>query len=125
MWNGLNKRRFPRANFPCLIRVRKKGSHRAFCTHTENIGVGGICVILEKDLGLFSPVELQIDLKDDLLQVECDGRIVWVVRRAEYEKRKPNHYDIGIEFVNLKEEDRMRIDTIVDKILKSGLGDDD
>lgn len=118
MWDGLNKRRFPRANFPCLIRVRKKGSRRAFSTHTENIGAGGICVILEKDLGLFSPVELEIGLRDNLPQLECGGSIVWVVQRAEYEKRKPNHYDTGIEFVNLKEEDRMRIDTIVDRILK-------
>lgn len=118
MWDGLNKRRFPRANFPCLIRVRKKGSQRAFSTHTENIGVGGICVILEKDLGLFSPVELQIDLKDDCLKVECDGRIVWVVRRAEYEERRPNHYDTGIEFIDLKDTDKARIDAIVSRILK-------
>lgn len=87
--------------------------------------MGGICVILEKDLGLFSPVELQIDLKDDCLKVECDGRIVWVVRRAEYEKRKLDHYDIGIEFINLKEEDRARIDTIVDRVLKEELENSD
>lgn len=125
MWDGLNKRRFPRANFPCLVKVHKKGSQQDFSTHTENIGAGGICVILEKDLGLFSPVELEIDLRDNLPQVECGGSIVWVVQRAEYEKRKPNHYDIGIEFVNLKEEDRMRIDTIVDKILKGVLRNSD
>jgi hypothetical protein len=98
--------------------VRKKGSPRAFSTHTENIGAGGICVILEKDLGLFSPVELEIDLKDDLPEVECDGTIVWVVRRAEYEKRKPNHYDTGIEFIDLKDTDKTRINAIVDRILK-------
>lgn len=97
--------------------MRKKGSHRSFSTYTENIGVGGICVILEKDLGLFSPVELQIDLKDNLPGVECDGTIVWVVRRAEHEKRRPNHYDIGIEFIDLKDKDKVRIDAVVDRIL--------
>lgn len=53
MWDGINRRRFPRVNYPCYIRLRKKGSTQEFLTQTENISCGGIAVVLEKNLGLF------------------------------------------------------------------------
>jgi hypothetical protein len=112
MWNGIEKRRFPRAEYPCRVRVRKpskKGVLRKkileeFVTHTENIGSGGICVILEKGLGLFTPVEVDIDLGNGKQWVTANGTIVWVVRRTNLPEKK--QFDTGIEFVNLKDPDR-------------------
>ena len=50
-WDGLDRRKFPRISYPCLVVVRKdEDDKEVFLTHTENLGVGGVCVILKKGL---------------------------------------------------------------------------
>ena len=118
MWEGANRRRFPRANYPCLIIIRRNSMQpQALLTHTENLGLGGVCVILKKDLGLFTPVEIELDLMDTQPHIKCNGKIVWVVKRKDTEEKKPLFFDIGIEFANLKEKDRERVSAIVDHLV--------
>ena len=111
MWQGLDRRRFPRADYPCKIVVIKKAKTEKFSTHTENIGEGGVCVALEKELDKFCLVELALHLKDDSPPIECDGRVVWVVKREE-------EFDTGIEFLNIRNKDTLRIERIIQRCLK-------
>jgi Tfp pilus assembly protein PilZ len=117
-WQGVDKRIFPRANYPCVVRLRTKGSAEAFNTKTENIGCGGVCVMLPKHVGMFSAVEMEIDIVSENKKIKCDGTVVWVVRRGELGKDRPESFDTGIEFSNLKEEDRLIIDKVVTECLK-------
>lgn len=119
-WTGMNRRKFPRANYPCLLIVRKNhsSSPEAMLTHTENIGIGGVCVILKKDLRMFTPVELELDLLDTQRHIKCEGKIVWVVKRREDASTKPAYYDTGIEFTNLSKDDEKRIDAIIQRLIK-------
>jgi len=114
MWSGINKRKFPRAEYPCKITVRRKDKSVSLSSQTQNIGIGGICTVLPRDLGIFAPVEIQLDLLDNKPAVQCDGSIVWIV---EQKQQKNKLYDTGIEFTTLKKNDTERIDTIVKKIL--------
>lgn len=114
MWNGINRRKFPRANYPCEITVRRKDNPDSLSSQTENIGVGGICVMLQKDLGIFAPVEIQLDLLDGGSTIRCDGTIVWIVSKKD---KKDKLFDTGIEFTNIKRNDATRIGAIVDRIL--------
>lgn len=116
MWDGINRRKFPRANYPCKITLKRKDSGDSFSTHTENIGIGGICVMLAKDLGIFAPVEVILDLLDSERAINCEGTIVWVVPEKE---TSGTIYDTGIEFTNLKREDSERIYAIVEKALNA------
>jgi hypothetical protein len=119
MWEGVNRRKFPRANYPCLVIIRKNHDEpEAMLTHTENLGIGGVCVILKKNLGLFAPVELEIDLMDTLPHIKCDGKIVWAVQRKDTDERKPSFFDTGIEFVNIRKDDNQRIIAIVERLMK-------
>ena len=120
VWQGVNRRIFPRANYPCTVRLRSKVNAETFHTKTENIGCGGVCVMLPKDIGMFSPVEMEIDIKSKKEHriIKCEGSIVWVVGRRQMGKDIPSSYDTGIEFVNLKEEDRLLVDRIVKECLK-------
>jgi hypothetical protein len=111
MWQGVDNRRFPRAVYPCKIAVIKAGANEQFSTRTENIGKGGICVILRKGLEKFSPVTLTIYLEDGDPPLECDGRIVWTVKHKEI-------FDTGIEFLNIQAKDLERIERIVRECLK-------
>jgi c-di-GMP-binding flagellar brake protein YcgR len=110
----LERRQFTRIKYPCRIKVYS-GLHKGetFFSYTENISCGGVCAVLEKDLGLFVSVGLQIDLEDSLGWVECRGNTVWVARRSEWLEKRPRHFDTGIEFSGLKEKDRLRIEDVV------------
>ena len=112
MWQGVDKRRFPRAKYPCEVTVIKKGQKEDFSTQTENIGIGGICVILEKGMAMFRFVELTLHLKDGQPPIKCDGRVVWVVKTKE-------QFDTGIEFINMKERDVARTQKVVEECLKT------
>lgn len=119
MWSGINRRRFPRANYRCLITIRKRGIRSRFLTHTENIGVGGIAVAVDKDLGIFSEVEIELVLKEQTLPIRCKGTVVWVVKSGAIKKGRPiTKFDTGIEFVDIKESDRARIEKVVEGIIQ-------
>jgi len=117
MWQGVDRRRFPRANYPCKIIVMKKGQTKKFSAHTENIGVGGVCVILNEELDRFTEIELILMLDDKQPPIYCDARIVWTVKRMMPTTQVPQ-VDTGVEFVNLKEKDKLRIEKIVQECLE-------
>ena len=118
MWNGINQRRFPRIQYKCLIRVSRGDREEIIDTFTENIGAGGICVVLDKDFGLFEPVTLEIFLEDGEDPVYCDGTIVWVVKRHPVNQTERVKYDTGIEFSEISDSSRERVAKIVEDLLK-------
>jgi len=114
-WDGLNRRKFPRANYPCLLIIREVNAlPDAILTHTENIGIGGICVLIKRNLKIYTQVELEIDLLDLSDHIYCRGQVVWSVRRKEHDSNKPLFYDIGIEFAELSPEDAGRLSRLVE-----------
>ena len=122
-WSGMDRRKFPRVQYPCLVVIRGDQEEKdVILTHTENIGVGGACVILKRNIKLFSPVEIELDLLDMGMHVKCQGKVVWSILRKMEEEKKPLCYDIGIEFVNLTDRDRQRIDEIAKRLVKQGEG---
>ncbi|MBF0122745.1 MAG: PilZ domain-containing protein [Candidatus Omnitrophica bacterium] len=119
-WEGLNRRRFPRAEFPSMVKVIHSGKGEGpVLTHTENIASGGMCVILRKAMDLFSSVDVEIDLLDGEVPISCAGKVVWSVRRKAIEKEKPSFYDIGIEFVDMKDDARKRIERAIAHLVRS------
>ena len=119
-WDGLNRRKFPRVNYPCLVIVANKdGEKESLLTHTENIGIGGICVILKQNLAMFAKVTMEIDLLDLKDHIRCLGKVVWNVRRKNEEDRKPLYYDIGIEFDNMNEKDQKRLEEVIGNLVKN------
>lgn len=126
-WEGLNRRKFPRANYPCLVVIRNQDEpddeeddkNSTILTHTDNIGVGGVCVILKQDLKMFSPVELELDLLDLGDHIRCNGKVVWNIRHQNEDGKKPNFYDIGIEFTDITTHDRTRLEQIISRLVKN------
>lgn len=118
-WDGMNRRRFPRVSYPCLvvIRTKEKDVNDYILTHTENLGIGGVCVIIKQSIKMFCPVELELDLMDLREHIKCKGKVVWNVRRRMNEKNKPLFYDIGIEFDDLNKTDLERIRGILNQIM--------
>ena len=119
-WDGLNRRRFPRVNFPCLVLLHQKNpdSTETVLCHTENVGIGGLCVILKQHVKLFSQVDIELDLMDMKDHVKCKGKIVWNIRRKNDEHNKPLFNDIGIEYIDLTPGDQARIEAAVVRLAK-------
>ena len=120
-WDGLNRRKFPRVSYPCLIVIRHgQGTPDVILTHMENIGIGGVCVIINRNIPMFSPVELEIDLLDAESHIKCHGRVVWSIRRKSDAKKKPLFYDVGVEFSDISPRDQKRVDEIVKRFVGRG-----
>ena len=118
-WEGLNRRKFPRVSYPCLVVVNhREEKEEIILTHTENISIGGICVTLKRNIRTFSYAHLEIDLMDLQDHVRCKGKVVWNVQRKGSTKTKPLFYDIGIEFEDIADKDRQRLQKIVDHLAK-------
>lgn len=103
----VEKRRFIRADFACRIIIRAP-EEMIINSRTENIGAGGVRVILDKKLNILSKAGLEIFLNGE--PVKCDARVVWVVE-------KDSNFDTGIEFCGIDEEDEKVIDNLVKNIV--------
>lgn len=112
-WAGLDQRAFPRIAAQCDIWI---GDSTAglIKARTQNLGAGGVCVILDRELEKLSGVHLRLTLRDWPAPLECDGRVVWMVPSKELASGRVS-YDIGVEFLNLKESDRERIQSFIDR----------
>lgn len=117
MWEGIDQRRFPRVSYKCLIKVSKEGQEEVVETYTENIGAGGICVVLEQEFCLFGDVSMEIFIDSFDKAILCNGTIVWVVRRRPADPSENVKYDTGIEFRDITEEERGLISKLVGDIM--------
>jgi len=116
VWRGVEKRRFPRADITCRIIIYFPREH-SITTRTENIGCGGLRVILKEDLhvSLIVGVEIFLDGDND---VQCKGKIVWKLEIKNPSSKEPL-YDFGIEFLDIKSGDKERINKLVYSLLQS------
>ena len=112
-WPGLDQRAFPRYSAQCDITIIEKSE--IIKTKTQNIGVGGVCVILKKALEKLSQVSLHLVLNEELHPIEYDARVVWVIPSKELASSKVN-YDTGLEFINLNAADRELIESFIQKL---------
>jgi len=109
-WDGAEKRNFVRANFPCKIIIYTPSEH-ILISHTENIGAGGVRVIIEESLDISSLVGLEVFLGG--ARIICKGRIVWVVEKSGSKKSEANIWDTGIEFYEIAERDKKVVGSFV------------
>lgn len=109
------RRKYPRASFFCKIFITSPV--RMLTSHTDNISVGGIKVILEEKLAIFTTIGLEIFF-DREKPIRCKGKVVWVREKINPLERKPLLYETGIEFTEIADVDREYIKKIVDAILE-------
>ncbi len=119
LWEGIDKRNFPRVKHRCLIQISKADREERIDTFTENIGAGGICVIVSKPFEIFDTVSLELHLDDGGSPIQCKGSVVWTVRDHTIKGEGSDNYDTGIEFIEISDEDRNRISGLVEGLLSS------
>ena len=116
------KRQFPRAEIPCKISTVFAERLLIFNAHTENLGVGGIKVILEEKLQVSTEVDLELFLQDKERPLKCKGKISWVEELTPV-GINPRFFDTGIEFIQINDYDKQEILKFVDMLLAKGQKD--
>lgn len=122
-WQGLNKRQFPRINYPCLIVIRNgdEDKNDIVLAHTDNIGVGGVCVALRQSVKIFSVLEIELDLLDLGDHIRCKGKVAWNIEKESCDKKNPKIFDVGIEFIDIADEDQSRLQEVIDRLAKNNV----
>lgn len=114
---GQEQRRFVRAKFPCKI-IISAPQERIFSSYTENIGAGGVRVLLEERLDISDFVGLEIYLAEE--PIVCKGRVVWVVQKGNTMLKANTRFDTGIEFFEISGGDQAAITNIVNALIAKG-----
>lgn len=115
-WGFKERRKFPRATFPCKIVVQF--SNRQLVSQTKNISAGGLRVSLEERIERYETVDLELFLKKES-PIKCKGRITWVIEIINPMENCPTMFDVGVEFMDISDTDREYIKEMVDMLLSS------
>lgn len=115
------KRKFPRANLKCKISTVFGERLLIFNSHTENVGEGGVRVILEEKLHVPTEVDLELSLSDNEVPVKCKAQLAWV-RELKPAERTPFLFDTGVKFTQINDSDRKQIRELVKTLIAEGEG---
>lgn len=69
-------------------------------THTQNVSIGGLCFISDKNISLGSRVHVKIDSVTPIFNAECE--VAWT-------KKSGKHYEVGLKFISKDEAYRARM----------------
>jgi c-di-GMP-binding flagellar brake protein YcgR len=110
--NFEERRRFRRAEFPCEIYILTAPLHVIKC-RTENIGAGGVRILIDENLPVSSLVGIKLYLSKK--PIECKGKVVWIVKNEN--DKKESKFDIGLQFHQISQEDRQVVDIFVKSLI--------
>lgn len=105
------RRRFVRLDASVEIFYSLEANQDAVSCLSKNISAGGICLIVYEPLNAGDTLSLRIYLPDDKPFVVARGKVAWIKTfKIAGEKER---YDAGLEFTEINQGDRKRIDNYV------------
>ena len=110
----IERRKFPRLNTSTDVEYIVIGKTLAGekKTVTKNISAGGICLIVYEKIETATVLDLRIYLRDINATIEARGQVKWSSYFTMAPDSRPR-YDIGIEFIEIKEPDRQQLSKYV------------
>jgi hypothetical protein len=108
-----NRRRYPRANYPCQLTVWISDDiTETMMANTSNIGVGGVCVFLHRDLIERAKVHIQLYFPEVTTPFKCSGHVLRCAPDGD------KFYKIAIEFDPLNELQQAFMESKVSELLE-------
>lgn len=112
----IERRKFPRLKDNIFILGAVKANHAyEFKAFTRNIGGGGLMFETDRDIPAGSELELEIYQPSDsgknvIFSVHVVAKAAWTkeIEKDAFEEGE-NRHQVGVEFSEIKEEDRQRI----------------
>ena len=102
-WDGINKRRFIRINFPYTIHLHWN-SDVSVSAYTEDVSSGGIRVVVKKKLEVSTVLDLEIYLSQ--IPIVCKGKVIWIKDKENFMLEGTKFFDVGIALCDIDDEQR-------------------
>ncbi len=108
-WDGNNRREFIRTGASLQVCYKVEGAAKGGDNGvTNDIGEGGIGVVLSEKFSKGNILNLEISLPDGSRHISAKGRISWIKESYTDESGRKN-FDAGIEFLKIQKENRERL----------------
>jgi len=110
------RRKYPRLKFNVDVdyKILRENGFIATKVETKDIGAGGICIVSLEKFDVGNSLSLKFSLPGVNKPIKAIGRVAWV---AEFSVGgdTPSHtaYDTGIEFTEISDDDREKINEYV------------
>ncbi len=106
----MERRRWKREKLECKVNLRV--SNEVYEGEIQNIGGGGIGIIINKQIGEKIPLAIVFNLPDNLPEIIANGLTMWTSPTIHQGNEV---YRAGIQFTEIHENDRKRIIDFVEK----------
>lgn len=108
------KRRFVRLNvLTDIVYTKRQAPEKEKLSLAKNISMGGICLIVYEELKKSDMLDLKIFLPEDKTPISAAGRVDWVKEFLIGDAYKGRRFDVGIEFIEISEENKNKINKYV------------
>jgi Tfp pilus assembly protein PilZ len=111
------RRKFVRLDINVVVKWEKISGdlNNIVCNNkdiTKNMSSGGICLITHEKLEVGDKLHLKIELPTKKI-ITAKGRVVWINEFEIVGGERERRYDIGIEFIDIRDEDKEEIGKFV------------
>jgi hypothetical protein len=113
-----NKRKFPRADYPCYLTLWQGNGYETIMAQTSNIGAGGILLHLNRSFMIGSKIEVKIDFTDQIT-FQCSGLVLRCQQNREDSDERKGLYSVAIIFEGLDEAKTAHLKELVDNLINS------
>jgi len=114
-WDGIDRRRFIRRQFPFTTHIYAPGKLE-ISTYTADFSEEGIRVVIKQELEAGSTIDLQIYTKKKA--IICKGLVARVEKKESDYFKEEIFFEVGIQFQKIKEEDKEIVKEYVNEIKK-------
>ena len=120
--NSSDRRGYPRTAIELNVEYKKLNTF--FHDYTRNISQGGTFIRTPKPLDVGTEFVFKLTVPELLEPLSLRGQVKWIVREEDAGKDadKPDP-GMGIQFLYQCEEDRLRVETTVERLMKKHLGE--
>jgi type IV pilus assembly protein PilZ len=120
--NPSDRRTYPRTAIELNVEYKKLNTF--FHDYTRNISQGGTFIRTPKPLDVGTEFIFKLTVPELLEPLSLRGQVKWIVLEEDAGKdpEKPDP-GMGIQFLYQSEEDRLRVEATVERLMKKHLGE--
>ena len=123
-WNGKERRQAQRLNASVFVKYSiEKKPHIKLAGHTKDVSSSGMGLVVNEKLYEGTLLLLEFELPELKNAVCAEGKVVWVKGDlADRNKTGKREFQAGIQFLNIKADDKNRLIAYIEKNLEGGAG---
>lgn len=111
------------ARTPIELKVTYKKLNTFFHDYTRNISKGGTFIRTPKPLDIGTEFIFKLLVPELMDPLSLKGRVKWVVAEEEAGDEENPDPGMGIQFLYESDEDRLRVESTVERLMKKHLGE--